>query len=278
MNQVFYPKSQDNPNSTDSDNDGILDLVEIGDMYNPSNTDGIDEIDALDDDSDNDSISDKDEVNNGLNPLDEQDATLDMDNDGYSNQEEIENGTKINDNSSYPQPETQLQTLTLKKGFGLYGINSSMTLEMLKEKIGEENLLAINSATKTYQLAYVNQGLGFLNDFTILEPFSAVWIEVAEDVSIDYEEVQYSQTKELSLEAGKWYLINPPKAMSLIEIKEQVGENNIDTIQGLVKTYQQSYVNQGMGFLNDFTGFEEPNGYWIKLLNNDARLTFHFTE
>ncbi|CAA6815398.1 MAG: Unknown protein [uncultured Sulfurovum sp.] len=267
-----------NPNSTDSDNDGILDLVELGDMYNPINTDGTDEIDALDDDSDNDDVSDKDEIANGLNPLDEQDAQGDADADGYSNLEEIQNGTNLNDASSYPQPEVVSKTIMITKGFGLYGMNSSMSLTELKEQIGEDNLLAINSATKTYQLAYVNEGLGFLNDFTALEPLSAVWINVAQDVSIDYEEVQYTQTKELSLEADKWYLINPPKAMSLVEIKNQVGENNIDTIQGLVKTYQQSYVNAGTGFLNDFTGFEEPNGYWIKLLNNDALLTFDFTE
>ena len=266
-----------NPNSTDSDNDGILDSVEIGDMYNPRNSDGTDEIDALDDDSDNDNISDRDEVTHGLNPLDETDANADNDNDGYSNLEEINNGTNLNDASSYPIPESETKTLILRKGFGLYGMNSSMTLTELKEKIGESNLLAINSASKTYQLSYVNDGLGFLNDFTVLEPLAAVWINVSQDVSIDYEESRYSETQELNLNAGKWYLVNPPKVMSLAEIKNQVGANNIDTIQGPVKTYQQQYIDDGMSFLNDFTGFEEPKGYWIKLVN-DAILTFEFTE
>ena len=58
-----------NPSSNDSDADGILDNIEIGDVNNPQDTDGDGVIDALDDDSDNDGISDADEIKTGTNPL-----------------------------------------------------------------------------------------------------------------------------------------------------------------------------------------------------------------
>jgi len=62
-----------NPNSNDSDGDGYLDSEEIGDINNPRNTDGTDEIDALDEDSDNDGISDAKEREVGTNPTDKND-------------------------------------------------------------------------------------------------------------------------------------------------------------------------------------------------------------
>jgi membrane-bound inhibitor of C-type lysozyme len=59
-----------NPNSNDSDGDGYLDGEEIGgDVNSPRNTDGDDEIDALDLDSDNDGISDAEEREAGTNAL-----------------------------------------------------------------------------------------------------------------------------------------------------------------------------------------------------------------
>ncbi len=45
------------PNNEDSDGDGLLDGEEVDDVNSPRNTDGDDEIDALDDDDDNDDIS-----------------------------------------------------------------------------------------------------------------------------------------------------------------------------------------------------------------------------
>ncbi|MCH9739279.1 MAG: CHAP domain-containing protein [Epsilonproteobacteria bacterium] len=238
-----------------------------------TDNDGIPNDEDLDDD--NDGLSDIDELANGLNPLDASDAKADSDGDGYTNAEEILQGTDINDASSKPTPEAITKTITIRKGFGLYGMNSSMTLAQLIEKIGVDNLLSINSSGETYQLSYVDDGLDFLNDFTQLEPFKAVWISVAEDVTIDYEEITYINNQEITLTGGKWYLLNPPKTMSLESIKSQVGENNIDVIQGLVTTYQQQYVDAGTSFLNDFTGFEESKGYWIKL-KDDATLIFEF--
>jgi len=233
--------------------------------------DGIPDDQDLDDD--NDGISDIAEIANGLNPLDPTDATADNDGDGYTNAQEIAKGTDINDASSKPTPNVATRTITIHKGFGLYGMNSSMTLAQLIEKIGVDNLLSINRNGATYQLAYVKDGLEFLNDFKQLEPFKAVWIEVANEVEIDYDEINYTDDQEITLEGGKWYLLNPPKAMSLEEIKSQVGESNIEIIQGLTTTYQQKYVDEGTDFLNDFTGFTEPNGYWIKL-KESAVLSF----
>ena len=224
-------------------------------------------------DDDNDGILDTDEIANGLNPLDPSDATADNDGDGYTNKEEIAKGTDINDANSKPTPEVITRTITIRKGFGLYGMNSSMTLAQLIEKIGVDNLLSINSNGETYQLKYVQDDLEFLNDFTKLEPFKAVWIEVANEVEISYDEISYTDNQEITLEGGKWYLLNPPKAMSLEEIKAQVGESNIDVIQGLVTTYQQQYVDEGTDFLNDFIGFEEPKGYWVKF-KESSRFTF----
>ena len=51
-----------NPASTDSDGDNISDPDEVGDINAPTNTDGVDLIDALDTDSDNDGVLDIDEA------------------------------------------------------------------------------------------------------------------------------------------------------------------------------------------------------------------------
>ena len=262
-----------NPNSNDSDGDGISDGKEIGDINNPRNTDGTDEIDALDIDSDNDNISDKDEQLNGLDPLNATDAEADNDGDGYTNAEEIAQGTDIEDANSKPTPVSETRTVLITKGFGLYGINSSMTLAQLQEKIGLNNLISIDSENNSYKLSNVNEGLEFLNNFDKLEPFKAVWINILEDVSITYETFTEIEEQKITLHGGSWYLLNPPKEMSLELIKSQVGENNLDEVQGKVKTYKQENIDLGLSILNDFTGFEEPKGYWIKL-KDDAVLTF----
>jgi len=62
-----------NSNSNDSDEDGILDSEEIGDIDNPTDTDGDGTINALDLDSDNDGVSDKVEREQGTNYIDNND-------------------------------------------------------------------------------------------------------------------------------------------------------------------------------------------------------------
>lgn len=59
-----------NPNSVDSDDDGINDKDEVGDIENPTDSDGDGVIDALDKDSDNDGISDEVEHSRGTDPKD----------------------------------------------------------------------------------------------------------------------------------------------------------------------------------------------------------------
>lgn len=62
-----------NPYSNDSDGDGILDLVEVGDINNPTDTDGDVTIDALDLDSDGDGYSDSQEIIAGTSPINKND-------------------------------------------------------------------------------------------------------------------------------------------------------------------------------------------------------------
>ena len=72
------------PLNPDSDRDGRTDEEEIGALDNPRNTDGDDEIDALDADDDNDGLLSADEVRIGTDPL-----HPDSDRDGYTDAEEI---------------------------------------------------------------------------------------------------------------------------------------------------------------------------------------------
>ena len=60
-------------------------------------------------DSDGDGIPDKFERENGLNPLDANDAAVDTDNDGFTNKEEWQSGTNPNDANDYPSPVAKLR-------------------------------------------------------------------------------------------------------------------------------------------------------------------------
>ena len=73
-----------------------------------------------------------------------------------------------------------------------------------------------------------------------------------------------SFAENISLKTG-WNLIGINVNMSLIELKTQIGENNLEIIQGPNKTYQKQYVDNDKSFLNDFTNFEQGVGYWIKV-------------
>lgn len=64
-------------------------------------------------DSDGDGIPDKYEREHGMNPMDANDAALDMDNDGFSNIEEYRDGTKLDDASDYPSPAAKLRTIRI---------------------------------------------------------------------------------------------------------------------------------------------------------------------
>ena len=125
-----------NPNKADSDNDGINDLQEVGDMYHPVDTDGDGIIDALDTDSDDDGISDADEIKYGFDPKDASDAGADNDGDGVSNLDEIRNGSNPNVQNS----------VTLQKLDDIYvQVNAGIPFITLHGTAG-------NGATVTYRV------------------------------------------------------------------------------------------------------------------------------
>jgi hypothetical protein len=237
-------------------------------MNNPTDTDKYGTIDALDSDSDNDGISDKDEVKYGLNPKDNSDASKDNDGDGVSNIDEIKAGTDPNSSDSYPKTTTK-QKLTLKAGWNLIGANMTPTIQELKNLIGADNLLIIQGEDKTYKKEYIDNGTEFLNDFTKMQLGSGYWVKLKNDVEFMF--TPSSKNIQIELNSG-WNLVNPTKELTIDEIKEQIGENNLLIIQGEDKTYKKEYIDNGMEFLNDFEKFEEPKGYWIKVLN-DSILT-----
>jgi hypothetical protein len=68
----------------------------------------------------------------------------------------------------------------------------------------------------------------------------------------------------LALTAG-WNLLGIDQDISLETIKNEVGSDNLEVIQGVKKTYKKKYVDEGLDKLNDFTGFEKGKGYWVRL-------------
>ncbi|MCK6519094.1 MYXO-CTERM sorting domain-containing protein, partial [Myxococcota bacterium] len=96
----------EDPNTTDSDTDGLTDAEENGLGTDPSDSDSDDDglgdgdevsggTDPLDDDSDDDGLSDGEEVSGGTDPLDE-----DSDDDGLTDGEETDLGSDPNDADS----------------------------------------------------------------------------------------------------------------------------------------------------------------------------------
>lgn len=71
---------------------------------------------------------------------------------------------------------------------------------------------------------------------------------------------------------GGWNLVGIDQSFTLDALKTQLGEENLEVIQGEQCTYQKRYHDLNVDFLNDFIGLEEGKGYWIKL-NTSANLT-----
>jgi len=153
-------------------------------------------------------------------------------------------------------------TLNLQKGWNLVGTTSQMSLQEIKTQVGDENLLIIHGNNKTYK----NTSQEFLNDFEGFDEGKGYWIKVDQNSSLEFNPAQTINT--IKLQTG-WNLIDPPKELSLAEIKEQVGDENLLIIHGNNKTYK----NTSQEFLNDFEGFEEPYGYWVKV-QSDSELSF----
>ena len=162
-------------------------------------------------------------------------------------------------------------SLSLISGWNLVGANCSLTIEELKTKVGSDNLLVVQGQNKTYQKSYVDEGKDFLNNFIGFEEGRGYWIKVDTNVNVEYSKTTHSGEKSIQLERG-WNIINPPSDMNLSSVKAQLGET-LEVIQGQTKTYQKEYVDNGQNFLNNFTAFEEPKGYWIKV-SKGGSLTF----
>jgi len=149
-------------------------------------------------------------------------------------------------------------SIYLTKGWNLIGIKSKNDLSTIKKNIGEGNFVTIKNASST--------------NFDQLEVNKGYWIKVAQDVTLEYYKLS-SYNRKIRLEAG-WNLINPFGGLTLFEILSQLGDANVLVIQGLNKTYQKAYENQGKSILNDFERFEEDKGYWIKV---NKAVTLDFT-
>ena len=173
--------------------------------------------------------------------------------------------------TTLPEANQKEQTFILKKGWNLVGVNSNTTLKELQDKIGIDNLLIITGSDTVYKKSNVDSGNGFLNNFKKFEDGEGYSIKIKNDKTIDLP--LYNKPITIKLEAG-WNLINPTKDLTLQEIKDQVGSDNLLIISGPNKTYKKSNVDSGNKILNNFTNFVEPEGYWIKV-KNDATLTFN---
>jgi len=167
-------------------------------------------------------------------------------------------------------------TLTLKSGWNLVGINGALTIDALKSKVGAENLLVVQEGTdKVYKKAHIDANTPQLNDLTNLAVGNGYWVKLLNSANIDYTPiVSNTNNFTISLQAG-WNLISPPVAMSLSEIKQQISSDNLLVIQGSKDTYQKYYVDMKKEFLNDFTGFSVGSGYWVKV-NTPVSLDFVF--
>ncbi len=163
------------------------------------------------------------------------------------------------------------EILSLEDGWNLIGANSNLSLSELKTKIGDENLLIVQGEKKTYQKSYSDDGLDFLNSFEAFETGKGYWIKVEKAVNIEYDKIIFSEEERLSLVSG-WNLINPSSDLSINDIIAQLGEN-LEVIQGAKDVYKKSYTDANQEFLNSFKNFEEPQGYWIKVVS-DTTLTF----
>ena len=157
-----------------------------------------------------------------------------------------------------------------QQGWNLMGINANLTLNELQNQIGVNNLLVIQGPQKVYKKAYVDANLSDQNDFTALDENKGYWVKVANSVTLTYSPItNHQNTHNISLKSG-WNLIAIPQSLSLEEVIEKLGRDNLLVIQGENRTYQRSYVDQGFNSANDFTAFDTTQGYWIKVAQDST--------
>ena len=166
------------------------------------------------------------------------------------------------------------ESVTLKSGWNLIGIDQNISLATIKSELGANNVEVIQGVKKTYQKKYLDANLNSLNDFTGFEKGKGYWVYLTSEATITYSPLKYVGEEITPLKAG-WNIINPLQNLTLQDIVEQIGVDNLLVIQGSTKTYQKHYIEEGNPSLNDFTKFEIGKGYWIKLLN-PSQLRYKF--
>ena len=162
------------------------------------------------------------------------------------------------DNNTDDNTSENNQTVTftassaLTKGWNLMGITSEIDKATLIENIGESKFLEIQNFDAS--------------TFTNITPTEGYWIKVSENLLFDYLKIE-NFSKTTTLQAG-WNLINPLSQLKLNEILTQVGEENLEVIHGLKKSFKKVYRDDNKEFLNDFIEFEQDKAYWVKVVNS----------
>ena len=176
-----------------------------------------------------------------------------------------------------PIVDTDLVTVSLPKGWSNIAL-SPMTFEELVAKIGFENLLIMQGALpqSSYRKLFIDQGRPYLNSLENIKYGQGYWIKLDEAVEFTYNKAKYSGTQEILLKEG-WNNVASLYALTLGEIQEQLGMDNVLIIQGALpqSSYKKLFVDQGRPYLNSFEKFEPNQGYWIKL-DHEAKLIYEF--
>lgn len=153
----------------------------------------------------------------------------------------------------------------LNKGWNLVGGYLNLNLAQLQNQIGMDNLLVIQGPEKVYKKAHVDAGLANLNDFSELEDGKGYWIKVNKNIALEYTpHVKHNNSETLTLNSG-WNMVSFDKNITIAELKDMLGVDNLLAVQGDDKTYQKSYVDNGFSSANDLEYLVPGKGYWIKV-------------
>ncbi len=159
-------------------------------------------------------------------------------------------------------------TIQLKEGWNAIGINSEMSLDSIKQQLGDKLLMIQNpQGTKTYNY---NLPSTVTQSFDQFEIGVGYWIKVSSDVDLTYTEESLAGQINMNLNAG-WNLISPVSELDLDNIKQQLG-NKLLMVQNPQGTKTYNY-NLPSTVAQSFDRFESGVGYWIKVSEN-ATLTF----
>lgn len=153
----------------------------------------------------------------------------------------------------------------LDKGWNLVGGYLNLTLEQLQNQISMDNLLVVQGPEKVYKKAHIDAGLENLNDFTKLEDGKGYWIKLNKNAILEYTpRVKHNNSETLTLNSG-WSMVSFDKNITIAELKDMLGVDNLLAVQGDDKTYQKSYVDNGFSSANDLEYLVPGKGYWIKV-------------